>query len=704
MRTVLISAIAVYLFFYEYLPPFKRVHFIADMVGYHYPLLNYGFQRLREGRLPEWDPTIYCGLSYVGNIQAALFYPLNWLVFYVNKHRTGLRFYTIEALEIVHYWIAFVLAWRWLRRHTQGELPALLGASSFALTGYLIAESQHLGVVCGAAWYPLGFAAIDDAADRKDWRCLWRLALALALCLLAGYPATWVAFSYAAIWYAIARQGLKGLVHGLAAILAACLLSMVQLAPTLEVASLKSPEATYGAGLPGGWFFYTGYFTPNYYDQSGKTARYGEGHEQYNYLGAAAPIALAALIWRRPWRRLFPAAVVLVATLWLITDPGKMLVRIIPKLPLLGEACREWNFMAVLSVMAALVVAIGLDEFLKHHRWRVAWWLPAGLIAAWSARQGLIWLHGGDFASGWATLAEALIHSLLLGLALCVSRPRLRFVLALVAVFVELKVYGTSRRFNSDPGSVDLDLAKDRRTGGREMTGVDNLVYAELMRNTHYRVLFPDASPATDLRHYGLRSPQGFDPFLPRHYIEAVGEGWVSNRLFRVAVDNTRFHDDFAVRYIFTVNGSQEAGALGRDPRFRRLEPSESFFQVYEYRNAKPVWRFEPGKVECLGWEPERRLFQVQSAQGGPFLLLEQNLPGWRASVDGVDVPVRRVRHAFQQIEVPAGEHRVEFRYRSPGLRFGAGISLVSLLGLLAVARAGSCWRRRTQGPQRPST
>ncbi|MBL8232936.1 MAG: YfhO family protein [Bryobacterales bacterium] len=694
MRVAIISFLAVYAFFYEYLPPYKRVHFIADIDGYHYPLMNYGFKQLRQGNLPEWDPTIYSGISYVGNIQAGLFYPPNWLVFYINKHRTGLRFYTIEALEILHYWIAFFLAWRWLRRHTRGDLPALLGAASFGLTGYIVAEAQHLGVVCGAAWFPMGLAAIDDTVSRKDWRCLWRLALALALCLTAGYPATWVAFCGGSAFYAIARGGWRLLSSVTAAVAFSCLLSMVQLAPTMEIASLKSAEATYGAGIPGGAFFYTGYFTPNYYDQSGKTTRYGEGHEQYNYLGAAAPIAIAALLWRRAWRRVLPALGVLAAAMWLITDPGGILVKVIPKLPLAGESCREWNFMAVLSVMAALLIAIGLDEFLANNRWRVPWWAPLPLIGAWSVRQWLVWQAGGNFATGWATMGEAAIHVGLLLLALCVSQPRMRVVLALAAVFVELKVYGTSRRFNSDKGAVDVMLSKDMRTGGTEMTGVDDAVYAQLIRNTHYRVLFPDASPATDLRHYGLRSPQGFDPFLPKRYIKAVSEGWESNRLFRIAVDNTKFHDDFAVKYILTVNGSKEAKLLAGDSRFRRMEPSESYFQVFDYRDAKPVWRFPAGEVQCLHWEPERRVFRARSERGGPFHLIEQNLPGWSASVDGTKVPVALVRTAFQGIEVPAGEHTVEFQFRSTGLRIGAVVSVLSLGALFVCAFAA----RRSSG------
>lgn len=96
-RVAALSLLATYLFFIEYVPPFKRVHFPYDIQGFHYPLLHYAFQSIREGRFPEWDPTIYCGLSFVGNLQAALFYPPNWLLLAANL---GCRRLSYKSLEV----------------------------------------------------------------------------------------------------------------------------------------------------------------------------------------------------------------------------------------------------------------------------------------------------------------------------------------------------------------------------------------------------------------------------------------------------------------------------------------------------------------------------------------------------------------------------------------------------------------------------
>ena len=70
-----LAAALTYLFWFEYLPPFNRIHLHSDIEGYHWPLLVAALEAIRHGRFPLWDASIYCGIPFSGNIQAALFYP-----------------------------------------------------------------------------------------------------------------------------------------------------------------------------------------------------------------------------------------------------------------------------------------------------------------------------------------------------------------------------------------------------------------------------------------------------------------------------------------------------------------------------------------------------------------------------------------------------------------------------------------------------
>src|SRR5438477_10879327 len=70
-----LSLLFTYAFFFEYLPPFRWVDIPHDLEYWHYPLDDFAFQALRQGHIPEWDPTLVCGMTFAGNSQTAMFYP-----------------------------------------------------------------------------------------------------------------------------------------------------------------------------------------------------------------------------------------------------------------------------------------------------------------------------------------------------------------------------------------------------------------------------------------------------------------------------------------------------------------------------------------------------------------------------------------------------------------------------------------------------
>ena len=73
-------------------------------------------------------------------------------------------------------------------------------------------------------------------------------------------------------------------------------------------------------------------------------------------------------------------------------------------------------------------------------------------------------------------------------------------------------------------------------------------------------------------------------------------------------------------------------------------------------------------------------------AEGARLLVLtDVYYPGWIASVDGVEVPVRRANYAFRAVSVPPGRHVVTFRYRPASVRYGAYLSLAGLIFLGAL-------------------
>lgn len=112
--------------------------------------------------------------------------------------------------------------------------------------------------------------------------------------------------------------------------------------------------------------------------------------------------------------------------------------------------------------------------------------------------------------------------------------------------------------------------------------------------------------------------------------------------------------------------------------------------------------------AEVIHNEPDGLTVATSSAAPGLLVVSQIYSSGWRASVDGAEMPILPTFHALQGIPLPAGEHRVELRYDPLSLRAGLIVSgLTTAAMLLCFAVAG--WsafgaRRRVSSASRAGT
>ncbi|MFP6580968.1 MAG: YfhO family protein [Candidatus Hydrogenedentota bacterium] len=71
---------------------------------------------------------------------------------------------------------------------------------------------------------------------------------------------------------------------------------------------------------------------------------------------------------------------------------------------------------------------------------------------------------------------------------------------------------------------------------------------------------------------------------------------------------------------------------------------------------------------------------------GGPRALVftDAAYPGWRATIDGEPVSILQAHGAFKAVIVPTGDHKIRFEFRPWRVYVGIGISLVTLLSVIA--------------------
>lgn len=90
------------------------------------------------------------------------------------------------------------------------------------------------------------------------------------------------------------------------------------------------------------------------------------------------------------------------------------------------------------------------------------------------------------------------------------------------------------------------------------------------------------------------------------------------------------------------------------------------------------------GSIVLTGYSPNRLTYSASSSEGGLAVFSEIWYPaGWKAFVDGKEVPVLRADYALRAVMLPEGDHEVEFVYDPGSFTVGRNISMASSIAVL---------------------
>ena len=99
-------------------------HVYGDTCSAFVAWRQFGFGELLKGNLPLWDPYVFCGPPFVGNLQSAMFYPVNLLLYMVLPLVKA-----INADFVFHTLLAGFSMLAWVRGRGVGWLAAVLAAT-----------------------------------------------------------------------------------------------------------------------------------------------------------------------------------------------------------------------------------------------------------------------------------------------------------------------------------------------------------------------------------------------------------------------------------------------------------------------------------------------------------------------------------------------------------------------------------------------
>jgi hypothetical protein len=146
---------------------------------YAYEVLNRA--ALGEGKIPFWNPYMYCGVPHFANNNALVLYPITVLLRPLSIQQAHFWF------VLLHIWIAGFGVFRLCRTLGSSRTAALLAGIGFMLGGQFAPKiyGGHMTFISTAAWIPWVMLFAVRSAARGG---LWPHPM-LPVCLTLGYLA-----------------------------------------------------------------------------------------------------------------------------------------------------------------------------------------------------------------------------------------------------------------------------------------------------------------------------------------------------------------------------------------------------------------------------------------------------------------------------------------------------------------------------------
>ncbi len=236
---------------------------------------------------------------------------------------------------------------------------------------------------------------------------------------------------------------------------------------------------------------------------------------------------------------------------------------------------------------------------------------------------------------------------------------------------------------------------------------------------SRYRVANFNRSTFNDaVTSYNFKSIGGYSGAKLRRYQEVIENQFSKN--------SPAMYDMLNVKYILTASESGEAG-VSKNPNacgnawfvpdyeivadadaemkaLTDLKPREKAIIDKRFegqaRQVKPAQK-EAGKIKLEKATPDELTYQTENPQAqiavfSEIYYVQEGKVYWQAYIDGKEVPHFRTNYILRGLVVPAGKHKVEFKFKVPIYHTGETISLIcSLLLLLALAGAGYAYYQK---------
>jgi len=695
----------------------------GDFSGQFVAFAAYQYQRFAAGEVPLWNPYNNGGLPFIGDTQAAVFYPPRLATIGLSKLAGGFSYHALELEMTVHVLACSLMMYAFVRRLTLGSPSSIFGALVAAVIasygGFLQSYPPlQLALLEAVIWLPLAALGILEATrqERIRWAWLALTGLALGLSWMAGHPQTSFFLTYLLVAYFAYRayaQRYNWRIVLIGIVLCGVItagLAAVQLLPGFEYL-LHTARAGMGFDEKGNGFPFQDvvqFIFPNVVSQWSPL-----------FVGISG-LALALIaLWRRLPGSLFWGIVVIVA-LGLSFGGNSpifdLLFNLVPGMRFFrGQERAAYLVSFGLAILAGMGAAhiLSWDKLQDFKASRRIQQALLGLLIVCAVVGGAVliaWLGNPEAYGKYINIVAFTVLSaaaIFLLIPYLLGNPQQPIRYVLVGGLLVFELFTVSM---DNPSNYDSIPPNEQLSFTPSPLVATALADADIpFRVDGYRALHDNYGSL-----YRLADMRGISPlFLEGPF------GLINSQLI-----NPKAWELFAVRYVYTdwnempvpseiiASGQDRYGEVKlhklTDPRpfallmyntqivaddgQARTAVSDPNFNIRRtiILNQDPNIRLdsnipEDAEASVSTFKPETFSIAVNTPKDAVLSVSHPDYPGWYATVDGEPTPILRAYGALSAVAVPAGEHTITFVYNPLSYRIGAIISLLTWAGMALV-------------------
>ena len=691
----------------------------GDLASFLYPTYRFAAAELAQGRLPLWNPTLYGGAPFIGDIQAGFFYPPNLLLFLLAP---TFPYSMMQVLVIVHlFWAGLgmyilVRSMRW-PTHPVSRPAAFFAAVGFTFCDPFLIHVGNLNLIATLSWLPWILAACARSLESRRFGWAALAGFLLAISTYAGHAQSTFYIGLALVLYTAGRLATDAL----------CAVPSQRQGWTFPVASLALtggvgillaapvllPAAELTAHTIRAGFTYqetvayslapvqmlAGFVTPGIFGR-GPALHWGLWERvELPYLGVPVLLfAMAGILLAQPeqrrllwtWAGITLLGLTLALGIYTVVHGWFTFL-----LPIFDQFRAPARALILYALGMCVLAAVGFDAIGVH--------MARTPVLSMILKGGALLLGSGVIA----TYALFFVTQDNETTFLRVSLAALALVLA-VTSWLATWALTAMRQHHHTPFNTFAALAI-------------GILFLELAAAGAYTDI-AEADPAQSFSQPEILSFLSADPDLfridTRTNLEGLWQpntaalaglqdvGGVANPLMlrsfadfweSIGGRETRRYDLLNVKYVLVKEGTPLP-----PQKFSRVFGPVNGIEIHENSAFVPRAWLAPSGVDLNNTEPPAAVsaaavriysathmaFDLQAPEAGYLVISENWYPGWIATVNGTATPVQTANGTLRAVAVPAGASSIEMLYRPDSFTWAlwatlAGIGVLLVVGFL---------------------